>query len=129
MEIKLSGLCLQGQQNKSLSHSIHQHLHVRFNFFRPCIGNHGYMQGLIQWGARGAMPPPSWDKMPQILGQMPSKSRQNAPICTKVPHKFGQNALYLSPKCPGFAQEQPQMHHLGGKFSEFAGGRPPHSLI
>ncbi len=44
------------------------------------------VQGLIQWGGgqRGHAPPPSWGKIPQTLGKMPSKFGQYAFICTKV---------------------------------------------
>ena len=89
-------------------------------------------QGLIQWGGQRGHGPPSWCKMPQILGQMPSKSGQNAPICINVPHEFGQNALHLSPECPGFIQERPQNSPFRGQIFKIFGGRtprPPYHIV
>ena len=56
------------------------------------------MQGLIQWGARGAMPPPpSSGKVPQILDQMSPESGQKCPNLHqgKMPHILYQSALVL----------------------------------
>ena len=63
------------------------------------------IQGLIQWGGQRGHGPPSWGKMPQILGQMPSKSGQNAPICTKVSQEFGQNAPHSNPTWDPFGHK------------------------
>ena len=90
----------------------------------PAIWSRGWSSG----GARGAMAPPAGAKCPKFWAKCPPNLGKMPPFAPMCPPEFGQNALHLSPKCPGFVLEWPKMHHLGGnfsKFSKFSGGGPP----
>ncbi len=98
--------------------------------FDPCVGKRTRksMEKIYEISGTDPVGGPEGPWPPQLEQNAPDFGPNAIQIWAKCPH-LHQSAPQIwakcPPKCPGFVQERPQMHHLGDKFSKFSGGGPP----